>query len=265
MDTQTVDGFREWFLGYAGSFAATGTPEDRENMCLKIDHTLNVARDISRIAEGLGMSEDLICLADAVGLFHDIGRFPQYARYRTFRDSVSVNHGLLGATVLGEEGILDALPDREKDIIVQAVKFHNAFSMPDLRDDSQLHFIRLIRDADKMDIWRLFAEYYDLPAAERSPAVTLGLPELAGYSEEVLACIFGGRIAALSMLRSVNDFRLMKLSWIYDINFGPTFAMLKERGYIQRIAAKLPQTRDIARASGILDEYIDRKCVAAAQ
>lgn len=265
MDRQTVAVFRDWFSRYSGAFLAAAAPEGRQDIHLKIDHTFNVCRDISHISRELGMQEGAVCLAEAVGLFHDVGRFPQYARYGTFRDSISVNHGLLGATVLAEEGILDALPDHERDSILQAVKFHNAYSIPRLKDDSQTHFIRLIRDADKMDIWRVFVEFYDLPEEERSPAVTLGLPDLQGYSEEVLECIFDGRIAALSMLRSVNDFRLMKLSWIYDINFGPTFELLRERRYIERLGATLPQTPAIVRASGVLCEYIDRRIAAAAR
>ena len=90
--------------------------------------------------------------------------------------------------------------------------------------------------------------------------VPLGLPDLPGYSDDVLSCLFSGKVAALSMLRSVNDFRLMKLSWTYDINFAPTFGLLRERRYLDGIAAKLPLSPEMRRVLAVLYEYVNSKC-----
>ena len=51
-------------------------------------------------------------VAEAIALFHDVGRFPQYARYKTFRDSISTNHAALGASVLFEQERSGSLPRR---------------------------------------------------------------------------------------------------------------------------------------------------------
>src|SRR5512140_2415439 len=69
-------------------------------------------------------------LAESVALFHDVGRFPQYAKYKTFRDSISVNHGLLGAETLVENRVLQNLSEDEQELVIESVKFHNAFSVP---------------------------------------------------------------------------------------------------------------------------------------
>ena len=38
-----------------------------------------------------------------IGLLHDIARFEQYTKYKTFRDSISIDHGDLGVEILFEE------------------------------------------------------------------------------------------------------------------------------------------------------------------
>src|SRR5208283_1642576 len=123
--------FKQWFPGYCASFY-TSDEEDMRNLALKEEHTEHVCANILNIAgeESLGAGDAMI--AEAVALFHDVGRFPQYAKFKTFNDSLSVNHGALGAAELAASGILNKLPDNEQEIITTAVKFHNAFKIPEL-------------------------------------------------------------------------------------------------------------------------------------
>jgi hypothetical protein len=195
-------------------------------------------------------------LAETIALFHDIGRFPQYAKYKTFRDSISVNHGLLGAQTLREGKILQNLSENEQELIIQAVKFHNAFSIPRKQKNDTLFFLRLIRDADKLDIWRVFIEYYEIPEEERASAVNLELPDMPEYSEGVISYLYKKQIVPLSKIKTLNDFKLLQLSWIYDLNFKPSLNLLSERDYIDRITAKLPQTEEIHKLSLSLKKFM---------
>jgi hypothetical protein len=195
-------------------------------------------------------------LAETIALFHDIGRFPQYAKYKTFRDSISVNHGLLGAQTLREGKILQNLSENEQELIIQAVKFHNAFSIPRKQKNDTLFFLRLIRDADKLDIWRVFIEYYEIPEEERASAVNLELPDMPEYSEGVISYLYKKQIVPLSKIKTLNDFKLLQLSWIYDLNFKPSLNLLSERDYIDRITAKLPQTEEIRKVSLSLKKFM---------
>lgn len=247
--------FKKWFSDYCKSFYSSDI-EDQKNIHLKEQHTFNVCRNIIEIAKGLSLGNDQIMLAEAVALFHDIGRFPQYAKYKTFKDSISVNHGLLGAQTLIEEKILEKLPDVEQELIVQSVKFHNAFSIPKIEKKDIVFFIKLIRDADKLDIWRVFIEYYEGPEENRASAVGLGLPDMPEYSEDVLSYLFKKHIVSISKIKTLNDFKLLQLSWIYDMNFKPSVRFLLERDYIDRITARLPQTEEIRKASFFLKEFV---------
>lgn len=250
--------FKEFFSEYCKSFYSSNA-EDQKNIHLKQVHTFNVCSNIIDIARGLSLTEEEILLAETIALFHDIGRFPQYAKYKTFNDSVSVNHGLLGAKTLLKEKVLRNLPDNEQKLIVQAVRFHNAFSIDRIKKEDVVFFLKLLRDADKLDIWRVFIEYYETPTQGRASAIGLGLPDTSEYSANVISHIYKGRVVALSEVNTLNDFKILQLSWIYDINFEPSFRLLLERDYIDRITAQLPQTEEIRNASVFLKRFVCEK------
>jgi putative nucleotidyltransferase with HDIG domain len=250
--------FKRWFSEFVKSFYSTNE-EDQKNIFLKEEHTFNVCKNMIEITRELGLNDKDMLVAEVIALFHDIGRFPQYAKYKTFRDRKSVNHGFLGAETLIQEKILKDLPVDELELIVKAVRFHNAFSVPKSERKDIAFFIKLIKDADKLDIWRVFLEYYDATEEERASAVGLGLQDTTGYSEEILSCILRGKMAMLSQIKSLNDFKLMHLSWVYDLNYKPSFRLLSERAYIDKIISHLPHDKGVQKASSVLKEYVREK------
>ena len=258
MKQDDLDFFKKWFSDYCKSFYSSDI-EDQKNIHLKEQHTSDVCENIIRIADGLSLSNSMRILAEAIALFHDIGRFPQYAKYKTFRDSISVNHGLLGARILLEEKILQNLAESEQELIIQAVRLHNAFAVPKLEKKDIVFFIKLVRDADKLDIWRIFIEYYEGPRQDTASAIGLGLPDIPEYSGDILSCLYRKEVASLSKIKTFNDFKLLQLSWIYDLNFKPSFRLLSERDYIDRTVSNLPQTEDILNASLSLKEFVRRR------
>ena len=249
---------KKWFSDYCRSFYSSDR-NDQNNIELKEQHTGRVCQNIREIAKGLALGEDRLILAEAIALFHDVGRFPQYAKYRTFRDSSSVNHGVLGAQTLIREKVLDDLPGDEREIIVESVRFHNAFSVPKSDGEDKVFFIRLIRDADKLDIWRVFLDHYEGPVESRASAVSLGLPDIPGYSEDVLSRLYDKEIVSLSRIKTLNDFKLLQLSWVFDLNFLPSFRLLSERNYIERITAHLPDVKAIDDLVFFLQEFVRAK------
>jgi len=58
----------------------------------------------------------------------------------------------------------------------------------------------------------------------------------------------------LKYAHSMNDFRLLRLSWLVDMNFQATFAIIEEKGYIDGILAKMPEFPEKAEISGILHQ-----------
>lgn len=250
--------FKDWFIQFVRSYYSTN-PEDQRNINLKEVHTYKVCENIIEITKDLGCAQREIMLAETIALFHDIGRFPQYAKYKTFKDHLSVNHAYLGVQTLIKEGVLRELSEDEKRIIIKAVRFHNTFSIPKKEQKEIVFFIKLIRDADKLDIWRVFIEYYETPKKERASAAGLGLADTSDYSRDILSYIYKGHVVPQSKLKCMNDFKIMHLSWVYDMNFKTSYKLLSERKYIDRIISYLPQDEDLKKVSSLLNEYINKR------
>lgn len=258
MTHKDLDKFKNWFSEHTSSFQSSDDT-DRKNFLVKIHHTRHVCENARAIADSLQTSLNDQLLAETSALFHDVGRFTQYAQYRTFKDSISENHGRLGAKVLLQEEVLCNLSERERELIVDTVKFHCALSLPKTKDPDTIFFIRLIRDADKLDIWRVFVDYFRAGKHERTSAIGQELPDTEGYSEGVLSCIYEKRMALLSQLKTLNDFKLMQLSWVFDINFNISLKLLQERGHINDIAATLPESGEVRKAAEFVIEHINKK------
>ena len=43
-------------------------------------------------------------------------------------------------------------------------------------------------------------------------------------------------------LKTLNDFKLLQLGWVYDLNFRRTFQIVRERRYLEKIRQVLPQS-----------------------
>lgn len=243
------------FGDYCQPFFQTG-PEDERNLRTKLAHTREVSSIAAVIATELGMPRADVLLAEAAGLLHDIGRFPQYAQYKTFNDRVSVNHGVLGAKVLLESRMLTGLSNREQDIVMLAVKFHNAYAVPPAMEAEAARFTRIVRDADKLDIWHVVIGYLSGVEQYQSVAIGLGLQETPGYSPDALEAVLSGKLVRMADLKNLNDLKLVQLAWAYDLNFEPSIRMLAERGYIDQLARLLPETEEIARAVDVVRTYI---------
>ncbi len=255
MTSNDLEYLKGWFAEYAKSFYSEDK-EDQKNILVKIKHTYNVCNNIVAIAQGLDLSDQDVRLAETVALFHDVGRFSQYARYKTFKDAVSENHGLLGSQILAERHALNDLSKNEQEVVIKTVRFHNAYTIPAEVDEKIKFYLRLIRDADKVDIYRVFIEYYESPEIERASAIAFGLPDIPEYSPEMLVCLNEKRIASYQGLKTENDFRLLKLSWVYSLNYDVSLMLLRERGYIDNVCRKLPHTDEIRVAIEKLQEYI---------
>jgi HD superfamily phosphohydrolase YqeK len=258
VDTIDLLNLKLWFSRYCKSFASD-TKEEEKNYALKELHSLNVSANMLSIAQATLQNRNKVLIAEVIGLLHDIGRFPQYAQYRTFRDSDSVNHGRLGAEVIKEKNVLATLSPDEQELVLDAVKFHNAYAIPPGLDPEKKFFLKMIRDADKLDIWRVFAEYYEKDPSERESAACLGLPDRPEYSDNVLACLTEKRLSRLSDLKTLNDFGIMQLTWVYDLNFPVSFRLASERSHIDRIISILPRTENISRAVSSLKQHMNNR------
>ena len=247
MKASTLSDLRERFEALIQPYFS-GDHKADEALAVKKAHTMRVCSNARRISRDLGLSGEEQRLADCTALFHDFGRFEQYRRYGTFDDMVSCNHGHLSLQQMATHGLFRLIERPERRVVAKAIAFHNALCLPDGEDEQALLFMRLLRDADKIDILNFFAGYLPGKGDAPNPAVVLGLSSDPGCSEEALASLAAGQMVDRHALRTVNDFLLLQLSWVYDINYGPSCRLLKERGHLRQLASLLPDSRPVRQA-----------------
>lgn len=239
-----LENLKQWFSGYVKLFYSTD-PVVQQAIELKEKHSLSVCNEILNISKKLILSDNNLRIAETMALFHDIGRFEQFTCYKTFVDKKSENHGELGVKVLQREKTLADLNEDTQILILKAISYHNRLSVPEDESPACIYFSKLLRDADKLDIFNLVSTYYYSGNSERSAAIELDLPDTPTVSDEVMMGLHDGRIIGMQHLKSLNDFKLLQMAWIYDINYQPTFQMVHERGYIKKIRDTLPASKKI--------------------
>jgi HD superfamily phosphodiesterase len=231
---------KAWFEEYVHRFDSHDATF-QENINLKAEHTRRVCAVIRDIGGSLHLSQEDLCLAEASALLHDIGRFEQYRRHRTFADHRSENHADLGVKVIRDNHVLDGLEFAASKILIRAVGCHNNASLPEEEPECCLFFLKLLRDADKIDIWRVVTEYYGDSDNNRNRTIELDLPDIDHVSPQVFKALMDDRLVHISDLRTLQDFKLLQIGWIYDVNFPRTFQIVREKKYLEAIREALPQ------------------------
>jgi hypothetical protein len=253
LTAEWVSNCETWFDCYVDSFRDGVT--DRKGIELKDEHS-RLVRDLTLdIAGTLELDPGGVRLAGVVGLLHDAGRFEQIRRYGTFVDLLSENHALLGVRILQEKGVLDNLGVRERTIILDAVGCHNKAALPESLTPESLFFTNLARDADKLDILRVVLDNGGVDG----DVVDLGLPNRPEVSDEVVQDLLDRRMVHHAKLRTVNDFRLLQMAWVFDLNFDRTVALWDKAGYLETIRGFLPKTDGVTTAYRAVRRELDHR------
>lgn len=257
MEQEQVKKFRDWFDEYVAGFY--GDDEFvNANLQLKEEHSRRTCEEMMHLAQQLGLSENQRRIAEVIAIFHDIGRFEQFVKYRTYNDPRSVNHSLLGLEVLTKVKVLERVEKEEKEWIERAIEYHGQIELPGDLDGQCLLFSKLIRDADKLDIFYVVTEYYkqyrDNPKSFR---LELELPDEPAYSAEVVEKILRGQRINYSELRTLNDMKLCQLGWLYDVNFAATLKRIKQKRFLAKLLDFLPKTEDIKKVKEKIFAYVD--------
>ena len=258
MQEQQLTEIATWFDRFVATFRGESAAEQR-NYDLKVDHTRRVRAVSERLAASLDLRPEDRALAAAIAICHDVGRFPQYRNYGTFNDATSTNHATLGVQTLKDEGVLDRLEDARRRVLLQAVALHNVFTLPEDVAPVVRRCAMLIRDADKLDIWRVLIEYCSSRPEERASAVIWELPDTGACSKRALEEVAAGRMLNRSLLATADDFKLLQLSWAFDLNFAESFKILSERGYIATLAKLLPCQPGCQEAVNAVRAYVQSR------
>jgi tyrosine-protein phosphatase YwqE len=157
-------------------------------------------------------------------------------KYNTFSDKDSVYHGDLGISVLDELEKSRTFTDSEYEILKKAIHNHGLARIEDGLNAEESLYAKMIRDADKMDIFKIVDAYYrEMLKGKRNIALELGLKNENKLSTKVYNTFLKEEVILKSDMHYINDFKLLQVAWIYDLNFGYTRDYLSESNYLNSI------------------------------
>lgn len=218
---------------------------------LKIDHTCRVADIAERIAGSLSLSEEDCGLAWLLGMLHDIGRFEQVTRYGTFNDKRSIDHGDFGADLLfadagremdhvdGAEGAVsifqflpaDTVRKDELSLIETAIRTHNDFRLPDGLDERTEMFCYILRDADKLDIFKV---QVDIPFGEIHPQTEEELLT-SDIHEEIMQAVCEHRCISRFKNRTAAESYVSHCCLAFELVYPESRRIALEQGYLEKL------------------------------
>lgn len=243
-----------WLNEYAQGYY-TGNSHIDANIDLKLFHSLRVADIAREIAQQLHLNPYEEELAYCCGLVHDAGRFKQYALYRSFVDTNEVYHGDLGVEVLRETNVLSSFSKEETQIIIKAVRNHGLLQIDHGVDDKTLLYCNITRDADKTDIYQIVSDYYHR-SGERNQELELGLSSAPHISAAVFDNFRKGKVIKKTDMQTIDDFKILQLSWIFDINFRCTLTSIIEKQYLTSIINSIEDEGVQSEILGIMNHYL---------
>jgi hypothetical protein len=256
VDAKILKDLTAWYDDYACSFK-TGDLQLEDAVQLKYDHTKRVVNEMELLCESISLDNHRRILAAIAALFHDVARFEQFKRYRTFSDKRSFNHAEAALDVIDEHRLFAALDSYDAATIRCAIRHHNAVRIPDGLTEEHELFSRLLRDADKLDIYRIALDYYVNPDPLRHETVQIGIPDGAAVTPEVCMHVLRGEIVPYEKIQTVTDFKMIQLGWVFDLNFPHSFRCVKERGYVDDIKKLLPSTSLVEKTVAAVVQYLD--------
>ncbi len=233
----------------------------QKNIDLKKNHTMRVVENTGKLAGVLLLNDEQKEIAEVIALFHDAGRFPQLAKYGTFNDDESEDHAALSLAALAEAPFFVEMDETSQKIIKTAIHNHSKIQLPLFEDEQMQLFCQLIRDADKLDVWAMVTNQFRDRSNDDMKIIMYNLPNQNLVSDKVIKTIQMGKLVRKEDMKTMNDFRLMQMSWVFDLNFKASFNILNQNRYLEKIYNELPKQDGVISAHRAIKLFIENKFV----
>jgi len=214
----------------------------------KYEHSYRVMNICNQIAKDLNLNEEDTKLAMVIGLLHDYARFEQWDKFKTFYDEKSIDHGDLAVKILFADNHIDKfdIPLSYYEIIYEAIKFHNKYGYPNNIPEKNEMFCKLIKDADKLDIFYL---------------TSIGEIELfdddSDVNEIISSEFYKEKLLRKEDRKTNSDKIIFKLAMMYDFNFKYSYKYIKEKGIVDKIFDLVNRNKKLEPYFNYIDKYVE--------
>lgn len=202
---------------------------------LKVIHTYHVAENAAVLSEMLDLSEEDRELAELIGLLHDIGRFEEL-RVTGELNNLSFDHAAYGVKMLFEDGMIRNFirEDGYDEIIRKAILYHSLKEIPSGLKERELLHARLIRDADKLDNFRVKIEE---PTENLFPGRINSVRQMeeSVISPAILKALLKGKCADIHDRITPLDYYACIFGFAYDLNYACSRQMVLAKRYIEQM------------------------------
>jgi len=115
----------------------------------------------------------------------------------------------------------------------------------------------MLRDADKLDIWRVVTSHYLSPETDNKQAINLGLEDDGKLSGQAVDALCREQFVRSHMIKRLNDLKLMQISWIFDLNFSWSITRAKKENFIGIIVSTMPRSKELDTGLKHVYAYMD--------
>ena len=217
----------------------------------KFYHSYRVMDFCMLLAKYNNFNDDDTNIAMLVGLLHDYSRFEQWTNYKTYSDIKSIDHGNLATERLFKDReILNYCKNIEYyDEIYDAIKYHNKYSYPEYLSEHNKLLCKIIRDADKLDIFYLLGINKEL------------IPEDDGaISDKVKETFYSNKAISRLDCKNKNDDILLDIAMIFDLQFDYSLKYIKEMKLIDKIYENIENKAMFKPYFDYINKYIEKRC-----
>jgi len=237
------------------------SPENHKRVEDIRSHSLRVVENTLLLSKTVLQSDEDNRIAEVNALFHDLGRATLIAQGTESPTNIQRNHAVLSAELVQKMDFFSKLPVEAQSIILKSIENHSKLKLPKLDNEQQTLFARLLRDADKLDIFDSSYRYFKEKMGIQ-PIMTYDLVNTAEVSEKIIKSIMTGKTAAVEDMKTMNDYKLLLISMAFDLNFKYSFILLSEKQYVQKIYETLPKRDHIIDAYRGVKLFVENKFVS---
>lgn len=222
-----------------------------------VRHIEHVVENIIVLADSLELSQNEKNIAVITALFHDIGRL--WLQHPENAESNIKDHAEASIQYLKSSAIFEQLDEISQNIVIQVIIHHNKADLPKKENEAILFYIKLLRDADKLDAWRSTSEYLTRKGLKPIIATELLLSDRPVVTPELCKIIIEGGIPHKGELVTFNDFIIFQMSWIFDLHFKKSFQIVNQKQYIRHLYDALPKNDSVIEIYRMIRIHIENQ------
>ena len=216
----------------------------------KFYHSYRVMDFCLLLAKYNDFNEEDTNIAMLVGLLHDYSRFEQWEKYKTYSDIKSVDHGDLAVDRLfGNNEIENYCSDKKYyDEIYDAIKYHNKYDYPETLSEHNKLLCKIVRDADKLDIFYLLGINKDLIKEDHYL-----------ISDKIREDFYSNKLIKHTDINNESDDVILKLAMVFDLNFKYSFEYLNKYKLIDKIFENIENKNKFKPYFDYINKYIEER------